>query len=555
VIVLDFETGIVLKQFMNKDNDFFSMPRWSDNGNSIAVLKTTPQGKTITLLDPASGSASDILPVSQENVGHPVPVGDFVLFNSPITGIDNIFAVKISTGERYQLTSSRYGAYNPAVSKDGKTLYYNDQTKNGMDIVTTEFNPASWRLFQPHPADDTYQHLVEQEGNPTLFQTVPSTAYPVTKYSKLKGMINPYTWGVNVESDLTQALIGISSKDLLSTTAIDLGYIFDINERTGSWKAQVSYQGWFPIIDVSASLADRSVDEGDIIFSRVEESDTLRVVDNLTFQWEESNVEAGLRIPLNTTSSRFSGNVSFSNYVGYTSVSGFANSIDQGGRIVPSDPNFSEYFFRNYVDHGSLIYNRFNLSAHRLLKQSRRDINSKWGQRIILNVHNTPFGGDYDGSQFSFYGLGYFPGLFKHHSLWGYWAYQHSQIDRVDLETGAGLNNYTFRNQIPLPRGQSVSRFQDFYSMSANYTFPVWYPDIALGPVVNVQRLRANAFYDYGFGQRFEVNQAYSSVGAEVKLDINIMRFLPQFDIGFRYTRGLSPATSEYELLIGTFNF
>jgi hypothetical protein len=557
VLVLDFASGSVLKEFSNEPNHFYTMPRWSADGNHIAVLKTTPEGKTISVLNFESGTASDVLPVSQENVGHPVPYGDFILYNSGISGIDNIYALKISTGEKFQVTSSRYGAYNPAISKDGKTIYYNDQQKNGMDVVKTEFRPGLWSRVQPAPLDNSYQHLVEQEGNPTLFQTVPSTAYPISKYSRLKGIINPYTWGLNVETDLTQALVGISSKDLLSTTAIDLGYIFDINERTGAWRAQVSYQGWFPIIDVSASIADRSVNEGDIDFLRVVGPDTLEVRDNLTFKWQETNVEGGLRIPLNTTHSKFSSNVSFANYVGFTSVSGFRNSIDEGGRIVPSDPNLSRYFFRSYVDGGSLVYNHFNIFAYRLLKQSRRDINSKWGQRILLHYYNTPFGGDYSGGLFSVYGLAYFPGLFKHHSLWGYWAYQRSQIDAASIETGEGLNNYLFRNQIPLPRGQSISRFQEFYSMSANYSLPVWYPDVAVGPIVNFQRLRANVFFDYGFGQSktFAVSRMYSSVGAEVKLDINIMRFLPQFDIGFRFTKGLDPATSEYELLIGTFNF
>jgi hypothetical protein len=33
------------------------------------------------------------------------------------------------------------------------------------------------------------------------------------------------------------------------------------------------------------------------------------------------------------------------------------------------------------------------------------------------------------------------------------------------------------------------------------------------------------------------------------------MRFLPQFDIGVRFSKGLKPSTTEFEVLIGTFNF
>jgi outer membrane protein assembly factor BamA len=95
--------------------------------------------------------------------------------------------------------------------------------------------------------------------------------------------------------------------------------------------------------------------------------------------------------------------------------------------------------------------------------------------------------------------------------------------------------------------------------MSANYTLPIWYPDLNLGPLLNVQRVRAHAFFDYGFGSS-NVNDnptstTYMSTGAEVKFDINIFRLLPQMDVGFRYTYGISPATTRFEFLLGTLNF
>ncbi|HMR58227.1 MAG TPA: hypothetical protein PKC10_12955, partial [Cyclobacteriaceae bacterium] len=118
---------------------------------------------------------------------------------------------------------------------------------------------------------------------------------------------------------------------------------------------------------------------------------------------------------------------------------------------------------------------------------------------------------------------------------------------------------YTFRNQIPVPRGQSISRFENFYSMSVNYALPVWYPDVNIGPLLNIQRVRANAFLDYGFGSSMinttPINQTYISTGAEVKFDINILRLLPQLDIGFRYSYGVKPADTRFELLLGTLNF
>jgi hypothetical protein len=493
---------------------------------------------------------TEMIPPSQENIGYPVLSGDFLFYNSPLTGIDNIYALKLATGEKFQVTSSRYGAYNPAVSVDGKYIYYNDQTRNGLDIVRAPFAPETWTAVTTQdPAPNLYEHLVEQEGSNNLFQNVPQQTYAVKKFSKAKGLINPYNWGFNVDSDLTQASVSIASRDLLSTMEVNAGYIFDINERTGAWQARVSYQGLLPIIDVSASYITRSVNEGRVEFYDTLDTPPSIYATDLIFKWKEKNVAAGLRIPLTLTSSKYLSNLTFGNSVGVSEIFDFKNNIDGGGRIIPVTDS-SAYFFRDYADNGHLLYNHFSLTAYRLMKQSRRDINSKFGQSISLNYYNTPYKGDFKGSLFSFVGILYFPGVAKHHSLWGYWAYQKTEFVQV-------AENYLFRNRIPLPRGQSIFRFQDFYTMSANYTLPVWYPDIAIGPLLNIQRLRANGFVDYGFGKSplYSISQTYTSVGIEARLDINIMRFFPQFDIGVRFTKGLQPATSQFEILVGTFNF
>jgi hypothetical protein len=106
-----------------------------------------------------------------------------------------------------------------------------------------------------------------------------------------------------------------------------------------------------------------------------------------------------------------------------------------------------------------------------------------------------------------------------------------------------------------VPRGQSITRAQDFYTMSANYTFPIWYPDLALGPIVNFQRLRGNLFVDYAFGKTTSISRNYTSLGGELKVDLNVMRFLPQFNIGVRYSHAVETNTSSFEFLVGNIGF
>lgn len=558
--VLD-TAGNVRKQFANPQQAFYSMPRWSADGKSIAVLKTTASGRSVVVFDFDSGVEKELIAASNENIGHPVLHGDYLFYNSPVSGIDNIYVLVVSTGERFQVTSSKYGAYNPALSTDGKTLYYNEQTRDGFDVVKISVDPSTWREFVVKKDPKSFfQVMTEQEGRPNLFDSIPQQPYTTKRYSKLSGIFNPYSWGAYFNTGLTQADIGISSQDVLSTTTLKAGYLFDINERTGLWRVGMSYQGFFPILDVDVTFGTRELDEGLVAYQKIE-TDTIWVSENLKYNWQERNLEVGLRLPLITTNSRYHGNFTIGNYFGYTDVEDFTNSITGEGRIIT--PELPYYWIRSVPGNGTLKYNHFHMSAYRLLKQSRRDINSKWGQSFVLHGYGTPYGGDYKGNQFSFYTTLYFPGLFKHHSFWGYWGYQKTRIELLSRTSTSNPfednGSYIFRNQIPLPRGLAISRFEDFYSMSGNYTFPVWYPDIAIGPLVNFQRIRANAFVDYGFGsspsRTTPISQSYLSVGGEVRVDLNVMRLLDQFNIGFRYSYGIQPSATRFEFLLGTINF
>lgn len=564
VVVLNTQ-GAVVSSWKALSGVFYSMPRWSDDGKKIVVLKTSGGRRSVVALDAETGREDVLIPETSENIGHPVLYREWLLFNSPDGGIDNIYAVHIPTGKRYRVTVSHFGAYNPVVSADGSTIFYNVQGRDGLIVAAVPFKPGEWTPHTPTPeAKSFFQHLIEQEGHANLLGTVPQNQYPVKPYRKLSGFFNPYSWGAYFNTSLTQADIGFVSQDVLSTVSWRAGYLYNIPERTGMWRMGMSYQNWFPVIDVNLMFGPRQLNEGNITYYRIDGADTVLTSSNLRFSWYEKTLEAGLRLPLITTSSRFLGNFTVSNYIGYTRVTDFTNSITGSGRIIT--PEIPVYWLRNYPANGNLIYNHFSMSAYRLLKRSRRDINSKWGQAFFLNGYGTPFGkSDYTGNQFSFYSLMYFPGLFRHHSLWGHWGYQQTKFEllsRLGPSQPVTDNNlYFFPNQVPLPRGLSVFRDQKFYTMSVNYTLPVWYPDAALGPVLNIQRVRLNGFVDYAFGSsRFSptrfTSTTYLSAGAEVKFDINVLRFLPQLDVGFRFSYGIKPEQlTVLEVLFGTINF
>lgn len=543
LVVLDYNSGVVLKKIENNENHLITMPRWSNDGKQIVFIELINSGKVISRYDEQSGMVETLFDAGEENVGHPVLFNNILFYNSPWSGIDNVYALDVINHTRFQVTSSKYGAYNPSVSLDGKTIWYNEQTRDGLDIVKIPFNPADWKAIEevkkiPSLFADV---LAEQEGLPSLMESIATTIHPTKRYHRVSGMINPHSWGVYTTSSFNTLDLGVSSKDILSTTAIDLGYRFDVTERTGFWRAGVSYQGMYPIVDFQLTYGNRS-DKEDYF-----QGTTLKTI---KFEWEETQLETGLRIPLITTHSKYSSSLSTGNFIGLTTVNNFKNDLDGGGRFV--NDSGDQYLFRNYVDNGQLVYNHFNFNMTHLLKRSRRDILSKWGQTLQLDYYSTPYSiSDFNGAQFTALGTIYFPGLFKHHSLWVYSAFQHSLINNRLI--GTRPDNYLFRNLAPSPRGHSISRFQDYYMVAVNYTFPILYPDLAFGPVLNIQRIRGNAFADYGYGKStlFGFDREYTSVGGEVKFDFNFMRLLQQFNLGIRYSYRIELKSPAFELIIG----
>jgi len=265
--------------------------------------------------------------------------------------------------------------------------------------------------------------------------------------------------------------------------------------------------------------------------------------------------------------------IDIGNTLGITHVSSFANVvsrdnvlISQGkGRIVPANDSLA-YVFTDKVDNGYLFSNYFNFTYTRQLKQSRRDFNPKYAQQISYENYSTPYGGDFNGKLWMIRGIFYFPGLVKHHSMYFRGGYQNS-LSSIDL------NTYAFRNRLFRPRGYSYPADNTFYSLSANYSLPLWYPDLALGPVVNIQRIKLNVFYDYGHGEGKSYfyhttkptiyysshSTDYQSTGLEMTFDLNIMRLLQQVELGVRASylqpNSFSKSGVVFEFLIGNIPF
>lgn len=537
--ILNSVTGQQVDSWPASNKTFFSMPSWADD-KTVILLKTAEEGRSVISYDRTGNEMKELIPPGKENIGHPLQYRNYLLFNSAGGGLDNIHAVDLATGNRFRVTNSRFGAYNAIVTDDGSEILYNEQTALGMDIVRIPFNPSQWMPFEGNTEPAAYDPQVA-EGQEELMTSVPGQSFPDKKYHPLLHLFAPYQWGVALENSFTDVFAGLSTQDLLHTTSLEAGYRYDPYEETGSIVGSLSYQGLYPIIDLSVSGGDRKVNEGSIL---VDDGSGTTAIQDLVFRWHEWSAEGGLRLPLAFLGSRYTTTMRVTNNIGWIRVNDFRNDFNNT-RTVGGAPFF------DYVGNGNLYYNHFSASASRIHKLGTRDINGKWGQSISFNYSNTLPDGDYHGGLASASGYALVPGLLKHHSIYGYAAYQHNYVN-------SRIDDYFFRNAIRTPRGQSVYRFEDFYTLSGNYTLPLWYPDIHIGPLVNFQRVRANLFYDYGYGEK-AINTTigyryYTSAGFELLFDANFFRLLSQIAFGVRFSYGIHPATTRFDILLGSIN-
>ncbi|GAB4043583.1 hypothetical protein [Spirosoma litoris] len=523
LLVLDAKTGKLLKQISNPDNAFFQHPRWQADNRTLVTIALKNSQKTIQTIDTETNTKTDLLPPVNENISHPQPWGKYVLYNSPRSGIDNLYAVDISSKQVFQVTSRPLAAYHAAVSPSGTRLAFEDFAATGYRIADMPLDPTTWKAVSEPVQEQTIRYfgsLPKQEPGAALGRRIlsdsstNSISYKPSRFNRLAHALNIYSWGPTLSSTGQALSVGLSSQDLLSTTQIGVGYTYNQSERAGNFYALLSYQGLYPIIDVSFQRGTRSTS---LYIDRTYPLDSLR-----TDRWQYNQLTAGFRLPLQFTNSKYVQSASLSAYYNYLQVSGY----DLPYRY-PSEVGGA----------GSLSALTYGFSYSHLLRQSKRDVAPRWGQTVSVNYRTTPFGGKLTAEQLGIQGNLYFPGLLDHHSLRFRAGYQ--------LQA---QGTYVFNALVFFPRGQGYVSDDQIKAGSVEYRLPVADMHWSLGRWLYVQRIKAGGFYDmtqgqssvevrdvYGRLRGYEIeHHDYQTTGLDVSFVFNALRLRTPFEAGFR---------------------
>jgi hypothetical protein len=541
------------RELPNSGNRFYVQPRWMDAETIVSVVLDNGQ-KSIELIDNQTGQTQTVLSPTPDNISHAQPWGRWVLFNSPRSGIDNLFAVSLQTGQVRQVSSRPLAAYHAAVSpangeetgSDGTSerLAFHEFTADGFRLAEMPLDTSRW-LTPEAPKSALVRYfgpLSERDPGAAAglqaFQTdtlAPATPYPVSRYRRLAHALNIYGYGPLLSSSGQTLTVGLNSQDLLGTTQLSAGYAYNQSERTSRLYAALSYQGLYPVLDLNVERGNRNTA---FYIDRAQPLDSLR-----STAWTYNQLSAGMRLPLNLTRSKYGQSLSLSAYYNYLQVNDYALPQRLLTEVGPA---------------GSLHFMTFGLSYAALLKQSRRDVAPSWGLTASLSFRNTPFGGTLQAQQTGLQGSVYLPGLLKHHSLRLRGAFQ-QQWGRVETQ-----QPYLFSAAVFYPRGLPYIGYDQFTSASAEYRFPVADTHWSLGRVLYVQRIKSMLFADAVSGQvsfptRTRTGQIVSierasqsdqMLGADLTFVFNFLRLRTPFEAGVRGIYNVRTGKPTFDLLV-----
>jgi hypothetical protein len=526
LVFVNSENGEIVKRIESPNTDFIRTPIFNQAGNQIVMTLSNETGTGLYILDLQSDTFVKLSDYSYENIGRPCFYDRYILYNSNYSGIDNIYAMDIETKEKYQVTSSKFGAYNPDVIEN--TMVYAEYSAMGYDVAEVVLDVKKFKPIEEVKkyAFETAEMIQKQEQNKNVLNPdlIPDSLYEVKPYRKLRDVVNIHSWQIftsyptnteyispDVLDQLMKPEIGVSiySANVLNTVYGSVGGTYDLNEHTAGTELSLIFKKYYPEISISGAWKQRSA-----------------FYDGDEDRWEEYRSTLGFSVPLD-----------FSHGIYYKGVNlstdySFVQNKGKSYRYIsePGEGNFSTLSYTG--------------SMYAFRKQASRDINPKFGYFVYLSYNRIPFNQNINGFQFSSLASIYLPGAFRHHSLNIKLGYEKQRTyDAYD-------NNdyYWFSTPQSFPRGYYFTGFDEFKSASVNYALPVLYPDFNIGPFAYFKRVRANLFFDSAWVNPLSSTDetvAYRSAGLELLFQVYFLRLEQAIELGGRVSYLLDSATGE----------
>ena len=455
-------------------------------------------------------------------------------YGSIASGRDELHSFDLATGREYQLSTSRFGSFDPSAVNDTLLLATTYDQRGYMPATqriaferVVEPTKIPQKMLLPKVKDWDVVNLDTVRFTEATADSVVRRT-PPRRFSRVGHAFNVHSWApasydpyeLTEESRIAFNLgATIMWQNILSTME---GFLtWGWNQHEGSvYKGTIRYNG----LGVSLWL--------DGTYGGTQNIHTVYQYNAETgkLEYPEApklgkyfSIRGGATLPLllqrgyHTSQLALSASWSFSN--------GMVANVDkisfEGGKIT----NFHTIGYTEGVHQLST-----GISFSDQVRMSRRDFLPPWAITLSANYVLNPTTDDF-GHLVVAYGKLYTPGFAKHHSLSVAASYQTSI---GGFQSKAVLSSLAYKSTRLVPRGfSSYDISNDHYlATSINYQLPIWYPDGGWEGVIYFKRLRLNIGADYasfrnrafskGEGDIINYRKRIGSVGLDLGVDFNL---------------------------------
>lgn len=531
IILVDIETGKEYGRHAVPRNAFAKELTYTDDGHIIATT-IDDDGIRLLQLNTQSGQWNELLAATSANITSTIWQNGKLFFESGLNGTNNIYEYNPSNSTYSRLTTARFGAFTPSVSADGKDLLFSDFKTNGYHLASVPLDnlkKESANFARPHRFE-LAETIAEQEQFNLDTAEMRSVEFNPKRYYKAAHLFKIHSWApiyydvtevINLQTDDFTTIVKpgamLISQNSLNTAVAQAGWYYQKGYHHG--KLALSYTGLYPVIDIEVDYGDKAInvewvtaDDGSSRSARGRWTDRTYL-----------EAEARMYLPLNFTRNHYVRGIQPSVTYSYTN-----NKYQQfdSGKFREFQYLLSELRFYNYR------------------KLAKQDILPRWGYQLRLQHLFSPFNSENYGNLYAARLTTYLPGIVRGDGLMLRLAYQYQSLDNKHL--------YLPKQLLNEPRGYNyLLQTRQMMGLQADYSFKLFSPDFSIGPILYVQRVRSNLFYDYFRNQANKVDPwiTQSSFGGDLIMDCNVLQANFPISLGARITKPIDYGKVRVEAL------
>lgn len=505
IVILERSTGKKIRSIPLPAGHFAMVPQFSPDKKKIVCITQRPDVKQLEILELETSKWTKLLSTPYEDIHAPYLHGDSIFFTASFDGNDNIYVYNLRDSSIHQVTEYPFAAYHPHIK--GKQILFDGYTSRGSRIFITSMDSLS-SIPLPQVVKKSLfleKHYVDPIRNlwsDTL--QIHDSSYQITPYRKFSHLFHFHSWipfYPDVERSLILPGVKLLSQNLLSTSFAELTYRYRPYSRSHTVSLNYSYTGWFPVFTISSEWQAINIDKN---------------------QWFSINkTSLSLSLPLQTSISSFHQKYELSVQTGIQQM--FQHHGEKKKASFPYAT--AEFYFSNHQ------------------KMAPRQFAPHWRQDIHF-FYLTSMGSSFPSIRFGeLQARLFFPSFSKLHSI-------QLGLDGVRRENNSfPIEYHVFR----LARGYPFTLLHQAYTTTFSYYMPLLYPDLPLGSILYIKRIRLGLFYDYTEGTTMnQTNAIMRSTGTEWLFDVHVFRFFLPLELGYRLSYLMdSNKTLSHQMFIG----